>query len=410
MNRATHDTPTTTTATLLTPRAPAAIATIALSGPSAERIVAAAFRTAAGRSAPLDVDQVRFGLWTFAQDQIPPEHVVLCRTGETEFEMHCHGGPAICQWILDSLHESGCQIVSGTDHERAVHRTIEEAAVFALQNASTLKVAAVLLDQVEGSLTRELMHILSLIRAGHQEEAVAGCARLLERAPLGYHLQSPWRLTLAGPVNAGKSSLVNALVGASRVLVHHEPGTTRDAVDTSIVISSWPVVITDTAGLRRTQESIEQIGIDTAWRRWRESDVGLLIVDACVGWTSVHDDLVDLRRQPTLVVLNKQDLQPESDLRAEVVERVSGLQSSGGSVTLVRASATRPGGTDALLAALGAHFDALLPPPGSAVPFLPEQVTLLEHVQSLLKEERLDDAACCLATALGDCSARDNLG
>jgi tRNA modification GTPase len=257
-----------------------------------------------------------------------------------------------------------------------------------------------LLDQVQGSLVRELRDLLSSIRCSNRLEALSGCERLLQRARLGLQLLKPWRLTFAGPPNAGKSSLINALVGASRVLVHHEPGTTRDAVDTEIVVAAWPVIITDTAGVRDAQGSIEQMGIATARRRWDAADVGLLVVDASVGWTDVHEELIERRRRPTLIVLNKQDLQPAATIPAHALLRISGLSSAEGTVAVVPTRATQAGGTDALLAALGAHFDAWLPPSGSGVPFLPEHVALLERVKECCVQERFDEAAWRLSAAL----------
>ncbi len=85
---------------------------------------------------------------------------------------------------------------------------------------------------------------------------------------------------------------MNALTGSTRVLVHHEPGTTRDAVETSLVMGGWPLILTDTAGIRQSQETIEQHGVQTAWHRWQNADVGLLVVDATVGWTEQHNQLL----------------------------------------------------------------------------------------------------------------------
>ncbi len=105
---------------------------------------------------------------------------------------------------------------------------------------------------------------------------------------------------------------MNALTGASRVLVHHEPGTTRDAVETNLVIGDWPLVLTDTAGIRDSEEVVERLGIETAWQRWRNADLGLLMVDTTVGWTAQHDQLLS-GPEVIMVVLNKVDAVATTD-------------------------------------------------------------------------------------------------
>jgi tRNA modification GTPase len=199
-------------------------------------------------------------------------------------------------------------------------------------------------------------------------------------------LIEPWRLTLAGPPNVGKSSLTNTLVGAARVLVHHEPGTTRDAVETSIVVSSWPVVLTDTAGVRQPVESIESQGIAAARLRWRAADIGLLVVDATAGWTPTHSELLSDRSGVTIVLLNKSDLQSKVVLPDETLADVSGLRGPAGPVKTVVTAATGPTGVALLIDALGEHFDALMPPAGAGVPFLAEHVALVRAVEAKLAD------------------------
>ncbi|MGN6547362.1 MAG: GTPase [Aureliella sp.] len=386
-----------TLAARLTPAIPAAIATIAVRGPLAAQILTDAFRTPRGQAAAWRCGQVRFGRWNLSGSDVPPEHVVVCQLDDDHFEIHCHGGLAVSDWILGDLESGGCAICAANEWPTDRAGRIEAAAELALARAATLKVAAVLLDQAGGSLTRELRAIAAAIAGSRLETAREVCADLLGRAELGMKLLEPWRLTMAGPPNVGKSSLTNALIGAARMLVHHEPGTTRDAVESSIVISSWPVVLTDTAGVREPAETIERQGIDAARLRWRDADIGLLVVDATVGWTSVHRELLSQRTRDTLLVINKRDLRNDMALPEEVLASDVGVRSLSGAVKVVATDATSPTGVAELLAVLGEHLDSFLPPPGAAVPFLEEHVALLREVERNLAEGNPELAARALA-------------
>lgn len=382
-----------TWAAWLTPVIPAAIATIAIRGPLASEIVAAAFRTPDGRRPQLELAEARFGHWTVASRDVPAEHVVLCRTGDAEFEIYCHGGLAICRLILSQVERCGCQICDADDWVAAGTKALEASAERALERAATLKVAAILLDQAQGALRRALARVDDLLTASRIDQARHTLSQLLERSALGMRLLLPWQLTLAGPPNAGKSSLTNALVGSSRVLVHEEPGTTRDAVDTAIVVSSWPLVITDTAGVRAAGDAIERQGIDMARRRWQQADIGLLVVDATVGWSQVHDDLLAERHdRSTLVVLNKRDLARDYRPPERAVQSVVGLLGCDGPVAVISTEATRADGIKELVTVLGEHFDGLTPPAGSAVPFLREQARALTGALAALEEDRYSEA------------------
>jgi tRNA modification GTPase len=102
---------------------------------------------------------------------------------------------------------------------------------------------------------------------------------------VGLRLTRPWRVVLAGQVNAGKSSLVNALAGHARAIVADEPGTTRDLVETRVVLGGWEVDLVDTAGWRAdsdaaTMSTTEQAGLARAAAAWAAADLVLHVVDA----------------------------------------------------------------------------------------------------------------------------------
>jgi len=140
---------------------------------------------------------------------------------------------------------------------------------------------------------------------------------------------APVRIAVIGRPNAGKSSLVNAMIGAERVLVHEAPGTTRDAVDTAFTYHERPYVLIDTAGIRRkgrVQEALEKLAVVMALRSLERCDVTLLVIDASEGIAAQDAHIAGYANEAgraTVIVVNKWDLVPSGMVRrAEVVAQV----------------------------------------------------------------------------------------
>ncbi len=139
----------------------------------------------------------------------------------------------------------------------------------------------------------------------------------------------PVHLAVIGRPNVGKSSLVNALLGTERVLVHDAPGTTRDAVDTPFEYDGKPYVIVDTAGIRRkgkVSEPLEKLAVMMALKSLERSQVALLVLDASEGLTAQDAHIAgyaDEAGRAVVVVVNKWDLVPARTVRrAEVVDEI----------------------------------------------------------------------------------------
>ncbi len=164
-----------------------------------------------------------------------------------------------------------------------------------------------------------------------------GVAEMLERvraaapappgAPAG--LTEAVHLAVIGRPNVGKSSLVNAMVGSERVLVHAQPGTTRDAVDTPIVYRGRPYVLIDTAGIRRkgrVSEPVEKLAVVMALRSLERCHVAVLVLDATEGLTAQDAHIAGYAHEAgraTVIAVNKWDLVPPGTVRkAEVVEQI----------------------------------------------------------------------------------------
>lgn len=142
--------------------------------------------------------------------------------------------------------------------------------------------------------------------------AAADVEALLETSATGRIAREGIRIVIAGKPNAGKSSLMNALLGEGRVIVTDIPGTTRDTVEESASFGGIPVVLTDTAGLRNTNDPIERIGIDRTRQAVSDADIILLVIDGSRPLddedTSVIDYLGNTDKGRIIAAVNKEDL------------------------------------------------------------------------------------------------------
>ncbi len=320
---------------------------------------------------------------------------------EIEIELHCHGGLIICQAIIDDLTRRGChfepEMVGAKNSVEC--QSIESLAGLYLSQAQTLPVACVLLDQQQGALREAFEALKQLLLQNQFDRALEKVRELIGRSYFGLKLIDPWRVTLAGPANVGKSSLTNAILGKQRVIVHSTPGTTRDAVDTLIAVSAWPMALTDTAGIRSTDEPVEREGIATSMQRWEDADIGVLVVDATVGWTAAHSALIESRPGPYLVAINKCDLTQGEDISKNLLATP---------IAIVRCWAESGAGIEPLLSALGNFVDLQKPPAGVAVPFHPQQVEILKDVLQII-ESSMNSKTNDPSTLSAACQALDAL-
>jgi GTP-binding protein len=142
-------------------------------------------------------------------------------------------------------------------------------------------------------------------------------------------VQRPVHISIIGRPNAGKSSLVNAMVGGERVLVHDAPGTTRDAVDTAIEVDGKHYVLVDTAGIRRkgrVSEPLEKLSVVMALKSLERSQVALVVLDASEGLAAQDAHIAGYAHEAgraSIIVVNKWDLVPPGMVRkAEVTEQI----------------------------------------------------------------------------------------
>ena len=274
-------------------------------------------------------------------------------TGEDMVEISCHGGWLVPRMILDACVATGARLAEpGEFTRRAVlHGKMDlvqaEAVLDLIEGRSKAQHDAALF-QVERGLSRrigELREQLVTVEAylahhidfPEEDEApvtvdrvadVAEALRdaleeLLETAPGGELLREGAVTVLAGPPNSGKSSLYNALLGEERAIVTDMPGTTRDALEAVISIGGFPFRLVDTAGLRDSDDQVEELGVEVARRYLDRADLVLFCVESQADLGSAElEFLAGLGDVPTVLLRTKVDLTPR--------DRVSGLLTSEG--------------------------------------------------------------------------------
>lgn len=149
--------------------------------------------------------------------------------------------------------------------------------------------------------------------------------KLMETASIGRIAREGIRVVIAGKPNAGKSSLMNALLGEGRVIVTDVPGTTRDTVEESVSINGVPIVLVDTAGLRTTDDKVEKIGIERTEKAMASADLIMLVLDGSQDLDDKDDTVLNyiekMNTEHLLVIMNKDDLGRdlnEEDVKAKL--------------------------------------------------------------------------------------------
>lgn len=259
-------------------------------------------------------------------------------TREDVVEFHCHGGVMAVQQVLQVCLNQGARLAQAGEFTlRAflngrLDLTQAEGVADLVAAQSTLA-ARTALAGVQGKLTQPIralrsrcLDMLAEVEARIDfeddlppldEEAVqqtlqavlAEVTTLLATAEQGERLRTGLKVAIVGRPNVGKSSLLNAWSRTDRAIVTDLPGTTRDVVESHLVVGGIPVQVLDTAGIRDATDQVEQIGIERSRRAAQAADLVLITLDATAGWTEADQALYDLvQDRPLIVVINKQDL------------------------------------------------------------------------------------------------------
>ena len=305
-------------------------------------------------------------------------------TGEDSAEFHCHGSPVVLRELLTALFAAGARQAKAGEFTRRAFLNgrldlTQAEAVIDLIDAETASAARNAAAQLDGGLRRVLEPIQDALLdvtsrfyavvdypdediedirpeqvAQALDSSAAALDRLLATCQRGKVLKSGVRTAIVGRPNAGKSSLLNALAGFDRAIVTDIPGTTRDTVEESVLCGGVLLRLTDTAGIRDTEDTVEQLGVERSRKALEAADLVLAVVDGSVPPT--EEDLEVLRlaaKAPRwIAVFSKCDLW---DTKARSVGVIGQVGTPAASVSL---SAVTGQGLDRLEAAVAALFPA----------------------------------------------------
>ena len=330
-------------------------------------------------------------------------------TGEDVVEFQCHGGSVTPRRVLEACLASGARLAHrGEFTERAFlngRLSYEEAeSVLDLVDAKTERGADAALRGLTGESRREtqgiykaLVDLSSTIEHAldvSEEELPDGfCANIassvdaiaarlddaIRRAKEGKILREGALVVIAGPPNAGKSSLLNALLGESRAIVSATPGTTRDSIEEWLDVGGWPVRLVDTAGLRETADAIEGEGVARARDLMGKADIVLNLTPA-----DSSCSLSDVSRKSpatkTIEVFSKCDLATNSE---DYGSRYHSAVSHS-TIAAISVSVKTGEGLDALRGAIAAELERKAAEPGDADSALGRDASALVEVRALL--------------------------
>ncbi len=263
-------------------------------------------------------------------------------TGDDTIEITCHNNPFIIQQIIQLAIAAGARAAEPGEFTRRAFLNekidvLQAEAINDLIHAQTEQALRQSMAQLRGSLSHalagvetQLVHLLSYIEASFEfldeeqrdldftqaiKDRVATLITTIAglRAQFAHQKQirDGVRVAVVGSVNAGKSTLFNALVGHERAIVSAIPGTTRDSVESSMYRAGAHWLFIDTAGIRQTDDGIEQKGIERSLAEAQLADIVIVVIDAARVMTGpermVYAQLRDLCGDKALVVLNKAD-------------------------------------------------------------------------------------------------------
>jgi tRNA modification GTPase len=259
-------------------------------------------------------------------------------TREDVVEFHCHGGIMAVQQVLKLCLEAGARLAQPGEFTLRAFLNgridlSQAESISDLVGAKSPQAAQTALAGLQGKLAQpirqlrnECLDILAEIEARIDFEddlppldynhiisefalITAQINRILATADKGELLRTGLKVAIVGRPNVGKSSLLNAWSRSDRAIVTPLPGTTRDVVESTLVVGGIPVQVLDTAGIRETEDAVEKIGVMRSQKAADSADLVLFTIDASQGWTQEDTEIYALvNHRPLILVINKIDL------------------------------------------------------------------------------------------------------
>ena len=258
-------------------------------------------------------------------------------TGEDLVELHVHGSKAVVSALLSTLSKfENCRLAEPGEFTKIAYENnkfnlldVEAlsdliSSETELQRKQAIKILSGNAEKKYSSLRQRMLKILSYVEAkidfpeedlpndiilsikSEVDDIVITIQKILDDGRIGEKIRNGFRIVILGPTNAGKSSLINYLSKRDVAIVSEIEGTTRDLLEVNLNLDGYPVLLTDTAGLRMTSDDIEKKGVDLAYETAKGADLKIILLDAQnPDFTDFLDTLLD---DNCIFVLNKSDL------------------------------------------------------------------------------------------------------
>lgn len=339
---------TDTIAAAATAMGSAGIGIIRISGPDAFAVLEKVFRPKNEKKVMSEQPgyTVHYGMAVDGEQVLDEVLVMLMRgphsyTAEDTAEIDCHGGRLVMQKILEAVLKNGARAADpGEFTKRAflngrIDLSQAEAVMDLIQSKNEMALKSSL-AQLKGTVRQEieklraqLLYEMAFVEAalddpehisldGYSEELLekmrgiaAEVEKLLKSSESGRMLKEGIKTVILGKPNAGKSSLLNVLLGEERAIVTEIAGTTRDVLEEQLQLGEVSLQLLDTAGIRSTEDVVEQIGVERARKQAEDADLILYVADSSRVLDESDEEILKLLEgKKALVLLNKSDLAP----------------------------------------------------------------------------------------------------
>ncbi|SDM06244.1 tRNA uridine-5-carboxymethylaminomethyl(34) synthesis GTPase MnmE [Halarsenatibacter silvermanii] len=346
-----------TIAAIATPAGSGGLGKVRISGSRALKIADSVFTSPSGKSlSEVASHTIHYGFIRDKEENKIDEVLALVLksprsfTSEDTVEFDCHGGMMPLNGVLEAVLQAGARMAEPGEFSRRAFLNgridlSQAEAIIDLINSQTEKSRELAMQQLQGNLSSrikdlrdDMLELLSQLEAtcDFPEDEIPGFAgdelderienmlsplkKLIASSREGRIYREGLKTVIAGKPNVGKSSLLNTLLNEERAIVTEVPGTTRDVISEIVNLEGIPLRITDTAGIRTTDDQVEKIGVARSESSLRSADLVLFMLDVSQGLTEEDREIfAKIQEKPLIILVNKTDL--PADLDREKIEK-----------------------------------------------------------------------------------------